>query len=64
MSPCIVTFIAASHASVAERTGTTTVEVDNRGLHPPEPAVRILLALSALATDAEPVTLMDRDSGA
>ena len=39
----------------------TTVEIDNRGLPPPEPMVRILSALSDLAEDAEIVVLMDRD---
>jgi len=39
----------------------TTVEIDNRGLPPPEPMVRILSALSELAADAELVALMDRD---
>jgi len=38
-----------------------TVELDNRGLPPPEPMVRILSALSELGEDAELVVLMDRD---
>ncbi|MBE7518162.1 MAG: DUF2249 domain-containing protein [Thermoflexaceae bacterium] len=37
------------------------IELDNRGLQPPEPMVRILSALSELDDDAELVALMDRD---
>ncbi len=39
----------------------TIVAIDNRGLTPPEPMVRILSALSELDEDAELVALMDRD---
>jgi uncharacterized protein (DUF2249 family) len=38
-----------------------TVEIDNRGLVPPEPMVRILSALGALAGGDELVALMDRE---
>lgn len=37
------------------------LEVDNRGLEPPEPMVRILTALKELETDGELVALMDRE---
>ena len=37
------------------------VELDNRGLTPPEPMVRILSALSALGDDDVIVALMDRE---
>lgn len=38
-----------------------SVHLDNRGLQPPEPMVRILGALTTLPEDAELVVLMDRD---
>lgn len=38
-----------------------TVEIDNRGLSPPEPMVRILGALAKLADGDELVALMDRE---
>jgi len=38
-----------------------TTEIDNRGLEPPEPMVRILAALSALAEGDQIVALMDRE---
>lgn len=37
------------------------IEVDNRGLEPPEPMVRILSALSEGEADDELVALMDRE---
>lgn len=37
------------------------IELDNRGLQPPEPMVRILSALSELEDDSELIALMDRD---
>ncbi|MGK2964331.1 MAG: DUF2249 domain-containing protein [Tepidiformaceae bacterium] len=37
------------------------VEVDNRGLEPPEPMVRILNALRDLQPEGELVALMDRE---
>jgi uncharacterized protein (DUF2249 family) len=39
----------------------TAVHLDNRGLPPPEPMVRILQALQTLPGDAELVVLMDRE---
>lgn len=39
----------------------TTIEIDNRGLQPPEPMVKILSALAELEDDGELVALMDRD---
>lgn len=39
----------------------TQVEVDNRGLEPPEPMVRILTALNELEPQGELVALMDRE---
>lgn len=39
----------------------TQVEVDNRGLEPPEPMVRILSALKTMEPDGELVALMDRE---
>jgi uncharacterized protein (DUF2249 family) len=38
-----------------------TIQIDNRGLQPPEPMVRILAALGGLAVDDEVVALMDRE---
>ena len=38
-----------------------TIEIDNRGLPPPEPMVRILSALSDLPAGDEVVALMDRE---
>jgi uncharacterized protein (DUF2249 family) len=38
-----------------------TTEIDNRGLEPPDPMVRILAALSVLAEGDELVALMDRE---
>ncbi|MCC6419908.1 MAG: DUF2249 domain-containing protein [Gemmataceae bacterium] len=38
-----------------------TIAVDNRGLQPPEPMVRILGALSSLADGDEVEALMDRE---
>jgi hypothetical protein len=38
-----------------------TVTVDNRGLSPPEPLVRILGALPSLGDDDALVALMDRE---
>ncbi|MBE0609827.1 MAG: DUF2249 domain-containing protein [Dehalococcoidia bacterium] len=38
-----------------------TIQIDNRGLQPPEPMVRILAALGGLGTDDEMVALMDRE---
>ncbi len=38
-----------------------TTEIDNRGLQPPEPMVRILAALSTLGEGDEIVALMDRE---
>ncbi len=37
------------------------IELDNRGLQPPEPMVRILSALSELEDDSELIALMDRE---
>ena len=37
------------------------IEVDNRGLEPPQPMVRILSALQGLDADGEVVALMDRE---
>ncbi|MBI5947053.1 MAG: DUF2249 domain-containing protein [Chloroflexi bacterium] len=37
------------------------VELDNRGLMPPEPMVRILSALATLGDDDDLVALMDRE---
>lgn len=39
----------------------TKVEIDNRGLTPPEPMVRILAGLAKLADGDELVALMDRE---
>lgn len=39
----------------------TTIQLDNRGLQPPEPMVRILGALANLDADGELVALMDRE---
>ena len=38
-----------------------TVVIDNRGLHPPEPMVRILGALAKLVDGDDLVALMDRE---
>lgn len=38
-----------------------TVQLDNRGLEPPEPMVKILGALRSLPEQDELVALMDRD---
>ena len=38
-----------------------TCEIDNRGLEPPEPMVRILNALATLRGDDRVVALMDRE---
>lgn len=38
-----------------------TIQIDNRGLQPPEPMVRILAALGGLGADDEVVALMDRE---
>jgi uncharacterized protein (DUF2249 family) len=37
------------------------IEVDNRGLDPPQPMVRILTALANMDTEGELVALMDRE---
>ena len=37
------------------------VAVDNRGLEPPEPMVRILAAVNTLAAEDRVVALMDRE---
>lgn len=39
----------------------TSVHLDNRGLQPPEPMVRILSALATLPEDTELVVQMDRE---
>jgi len=39
----------------------TMMELDNRGLAPPEPMVRILGALKELGTDGQLRVLMDRE---
>lgn len=38
-----------------------TIQIDNRGLQPPEPMVRILAALGELGATDEVVALMDRE---
>jgi len=38
-----------------------TIEIDNRGLQPPEPMVRILDALTNLPDGDELIALMDRE---
>ena len=38
-----------------------TIQLDNRGLQPPEPMVRILAALGELGDGDEVVALMDRE---
>ncbi len=38
-----------------------TIEIDNRGLAPPEPMVRILAGLKELSAGDELVALMDRE---
>ena len=38
-----------------------TIQIDNRGLQPPEPMVRILAALGDLGATDEVVALMDRE---
>lgn len=37
------------------------IEIDNRGLEPPEPMVRILSGLQQLEDDGELIAMMDRD---
>lgn len=37
------------------------ITLDNRGLHPPEPMVRILEALAGLGDEDELLALMDRE---
>ncbi|GAB4333881.1 MAG: hypothetical protein Kow0010_20600 [Dehalococcoidia bacterium] len=37
------------------------ITIDNRGLHPPEPMVRILGALAELGDDDELLAIMDRE---
>ncbi|MCC7365064.1 MAG: DUF2249 domain-containing protein [Dehalococcoidia bacterium] len=39
----------------------TTKQIDNRGLEPPEPMVRILRALQELNGEGQLVALMDRE---
>lgn len=39
----------------------TNIEIDNRGLGPPEPMVRILSALASMDADGELKALMDRE---
>ncbi len=39
----------------------TTIELDNRGLSPPEPMVRILTALATLGADDRLQARMDRE---
>lgn len=39
----------------------TTIELDNRGLEPPQPMVRILSALATLPRDDSLRVLMDRE---
>lgn len=39
----------------------TDIQLDNRGLQPPEPMVRILEAIGGLAIDDRLVVLMDRE---
>ena len=38
-----------------------TIQLDNRGLQPPEPMVRILAALGELGAGVQVVSLMDRE---
>lgn len=38
-----------------------TIEIDNRGLQPPEPMVRILTAVSTMGEAGRVVALMDRE---
>ncbi len=38
-----------------------TIQIDNRGLQPPEPMVRILAALGEVGADDEVAALMDRE---
>lgn len=38
-----------------------TIEVDNRGLEPPDPMVRILNALSSANNEDDVLALMDRE---
>ncbi|MBA4181400.1 MAG: hypothetical protein C0506_12485 [Anaerolinea sp.] len=42
-------------------TGMTDIQLDNRGLQPPEPMVRILEAIRGLAPADRLVVLMDRE---
>lgn len=41
--------------------GMATVTIDNRGLQPPEPMVRILSGLEGMSDGDEMVALMDRE---
>lgn len=41
--------------------GMTEIHLDNRGLEPPEPMVRILEAITGLSPDDRLVVLMDRE---
>ena len=41
--------------------GVARITIDNRGLHPPEPMVRILGALAELGDDDELLAIMDRE---
>ena len=41
--------------------GMATIQIDNLGLQPPEPMVRILAALGGLGIGDEVVALMDRE---
>jgi uncharacterized protein (DUF2249 family) len=43
------------------RTMMARIEIDNRGLEPPEPMVRILSAMPRLDENGEIVALMDRE---
>ncbi len=42
-------------------TALTTIEIDNRGLDPPQPMVRILTAVRELGPGDEILALMDRE---
>jgi uncharacterized protein (DUF2249 family) len=39
----------------------TNIEIDNRGLEPPQPMVRILSALASMEPEGELKALMDRE---
>ena len=41
--------------------GMTEIHLDNRGLEPPEPMVRILEAITGMAPDDQLIVLMDRE---